>query len=154
MDQNAAIRKFQAFVKAEGETLGRLLFWAERRVLEDTLSRVADDGGGLTLAQISLMQQLCLGNSRLTDLARRMGMTKQAVGQIVDDLEQKGIVRRTPDPTDKRAKLIGHTSKGFALIGRLIDATLTAEREIARDIGRKELASLKATLMRITADRE
>lgn len=152
MDRDAAIRKFQAFVEAEGETLGRLLFWAERRVLEDSLNRLEGGSGELTLAQISLMQQLCLGSTRVTDLARRMGMTKQAVGQIVDLLEQKGLVGRAPDPTDGRAKVIDHTPKGFALIDRLIDATLETERDIARTIGRKDLAALKAILTRITVE--
>ena len=107
MERDVAIRKFQAFVEAEGETLGRLLFWAERQVLEKTLARV-EDGGALTFAQISLLQQLCLGSTRLTDLARRMGLTKQAVGQIVDTLEQKGLVARLPDPADGRAKVIDY----------------------------------------------
>lgn len=149
MDRDVAIRKFQSFVEAEGETLGRLLFWAERRVLENTLARV-EDGGELTLAQFSLLQQLCLGSTRLTDLARRMGLTKQAVGQIVDTLEQKGFVARRPDPADGRAKVIDYTQDGYALIDRLIDATLAAERRIAQTIGRNDLAALKALLTRIT----
>ena len=81
-----------------------------------------------------------------------MGMTKQAVGQIVDALEQKGLVRRTPDPTDGRAKAIDYTPKGFAMIDRLIDAALLAERDIARAIGRKDLATLKAILTRMTGE--
>ena len=152
MDRDSTIAKFQSFVDAEGETLGRLLFWAERRVVEATLTRPEARAGNLTLAQFSALQQLCLGSTRLTELGIRLGLTKQAVGQIVDTLEQKGLVRRTPDPTDGRAKIIGYTKQGFALIDRLIDATLAAERDIARAIGPRDLATLKATLARIAAD--
>src|SRR2546430_13380949 len=40
---------------------------------------------------------------RLTDLARFAGMTKQSVGEMVDDLVERGYVERVPDPEDGRA---------------------------------------------------
>ena len=43
---------------------------------------------------------------RLTELATLAGMTKQSVGEIVDDLVDLGYVERIPDPADSRAKLI------------------------------------------------
>jgi DNA-binding MarR family transcriptional regulator len=50
---------------------------------------------------------------RLTELASLAGLTKQSVGEIVDDLERLGYLERFPDPTDKRAKLIRLTDKGL-----------------------------------------
>jgi DNA-binding MarR family transcriptional regulator len=50
---------------------------------------------------------------RLTELASLAGLTKQSVGEIVDDLAELGYVERFPDPTDKRAKLIRLTPKGL-----------------------------------------
>ena len=38
------------------------------------------------------------GGSRLTDLAESSGLTKQAVGEVVADLEELGYVERAPDP--------------------------------------------------------
>ena len=49
---------------------------------------------------------------RLTELASLAGLTKQSVGEIVDDLAGLGYLERYPDPTDKRAKLIRLTEKG------------------------------------------
>ena len=49
---------------------------------------------------------------RLTELADLAGMTKQSVGEIVDDLAELGYVERIPDPADRRAKLIRLTAKG------------------------------------------
>src|SRR4051794_31556798 len=49
---------------------------------------------------------------RLTVLANLAGMTKQSVGEIVDDLVERGYVKRIPDPEDKRAKLICLTERG------------------------------------------
>src|SRR3954453_7267586 len=49
---------------------------------------------------------------RLTELAHLAGMTKQSVGELVDDLVDHGYVERIPDPEDRRAKLICLTERG------------------------------------------
>src|SRR5215216_19447 len=50
--------------------------------------------------------------TRLTVLAQRATMTPQAMGELVDDLERAGYVRRVPDPADRRAKLVVLTDRG------------------------------------------
>src|SRR5215210_5183089 len=50
--------------------------------------------------------------SRLTDLAERAGLTKQAVGEAVTELERLGYLTRVPDPHDRRAKIIKLTERG------------------------------------------
>ena len=50
---------------------------------------------------------------RLTELAQLAGMTKQSVGELVDDLVDLGYVERIPDPQDRRAKLICLTDRGI-----------------------------------------
>ncbi len=49
--------------------------------------------------------------TRMVDLAARLGMTKQAVGQIVDDLVAAGYLARVPDAADGRAKRAVYTEK-------------------------------------------
>lgn len=53
---------------------------------------------------------------RLTELADRAGMTKQAMSELVVELERLGYLHRSPDPSDGRAKLIGFTDKGRAAV--------------------------------------
>src|SRR3954453_22557075 len=50
--------------------------------------------------------------SRLTDLAEKTRLTKQAMMSMVDDLENRGYVRRVPAPADARAKLVRLTAHG------------------------------------------
>jgi DNA-binding MarR family transcriptional regulator len=50
--------------------------------------------------------------SRLTELAERANLTKQAVGEVVSELERAGYVERVPDPSDGRAKIIRLTERG------------------------------------------
>ena len=49
--------------------------------------------------------------TRASVLADRAGMTRQAMGELIDELEAQGYVERVPDPDDRRAKLIRPTGK-------------------------------------------
>jgi DNA-binding MarR family transcriptional regulator len=91
--------------------------------------------------------------SRLTDLADRAHMTKQSVGEVTTDLEQRGYVQRVPDPSDGRAKIIRLTVRGNeaqALGWDLIDEI---EREWAERFGAERIAALRETLEAVTAER-
>jgi DNA-binding MarR family transcriptional regulator len=90
--------------------------------------------------------------SRLTDLAERAHMTKQTVGEVTSDLEQRGYLERVPDPTDGRAKIIRLTDRGRAAqtLGRaLIDQI---EFEWAERLGVERVAALLNALETITAE--
>lgn len=49
--------------------------------------------------------------TRSSVLADRAGMTPQAMGELIDELEALGYVKRAPDPQDRRAKLVVPTAK-------------------------------------------
>jgi DNA-binding MarR family transcriptional regulator len=70
----------------------------------------------------SVMEQLDFEDGlRLTDLARGAGMTPQALGELVDQLEALGYVERRPDPDDRRAKRIYRTARAASVGGRVRD---------------------------------
>jgi DNA-binding MarR family transcriptional regulator len=83
---------------------------------------------------------------RLTELASLAGLTKQSVGEIVDDLAKLGYLERYPDPTDKRAKLTRLTEKGLDAqrIGFSLFAKL--ESDWAEAFGADRLAALRSLL--------
>jgi DNA-binding MarR family transcriptional regulator len=89
--------------------------------------------------------------SRLTELAASAGLTKQAVGEAVTELEQLGYVTRTPDPQDGRAKIIKLTDLGLDVVikGRRIFSQI--ESEWAEQIGPELVASLREAVTRIAA---
>jgi DNA-binding MarR family transcriptional regulator len=89
--------------------------------------------------------------SRLTELAERAGLTKQAVGEVIPELEQLGYVTREPDPRDRRAKIIKLTPKGrdACLTGRRLFAEI--EREWAEEFGDELLTALREAAERISA---
>ncbi|MCK5749283.1 MarR family winged helix-turn-helix transcriptional regulator [Oricola sp.] len=53
---------------------------------------------------------------RQSDLIARMGISKQAVQQLVDGLEGEGVLERIADPDDKRGRILRHTAKGRAAL--------------------------------------
>ena len=84
------------------------------RYMEDRIFRAIQDAGfdDWTLAQVRVFQRLAPDGSRLTDLADQAQMSKQSAGVLVDQLERLGYVRRVPDPTDGRARLIVIEKRG------------------------------------------
>ena len=84
------------------------------RYMEDRIFRAIQDAGfdDWTLAQVRVFQRLAPDGSRLTDLADQVQMSKQSAGVLVDQLERLGYVRRVPDPTDGRARLIVIEERG------------------------------------------
>ncbi|MGH3682522.1 MAG: MarR family winged helix-turn-helix transcriptional regulator [Natronosporangium sp.] len=78
--------------------------------------------------------------SRATELATRSGRHKQIVGRTVDELEALEYVTRSPDPADRRAKLVVPTARGRAAI-QLSD-------QIMADIGRRSAAAVGADAYR------
>jgi DNA-binding MarR family transcriptional regulator len=88
--------------------------------------------------------------SRLTDIAERAGLTKQAVGEAATELERLGYLERVPDPRDKRAKIIRLTPSGLeaCLAGRRLFAEI--EREWAEEFGEDLLAKMREAAERIS----
>ena len=84
---------------------------------------------------------------RTTDIAARAGITKQAVGQIVDELEALGYVRREPDPADARARLVVYTERGKASMFDGLAALARVEARVAGAIPDPD--ALRLTLQRI-----
>ena len=84
------------------------------RYMEDRIFRAVQDAGfdDWTLAQVRVFQRLAPDGSRLTDLADQAQMSKQSAGVLVDQLERLGYVRRVPDPTDGRARMIVIEERG------------------------------------------
>lgn len=87
--------------------------------------------------------------SRLTDLARGANMSPQAMGELVDELEELGYVERKPDPTDRRAKLIMLTPRGHECIAAGIATIQGVESRLDEILGPRGHASLRRLLSRL-----
>jgi len=127
--------------------LGRLLGHAMRRFDERVLHLMAgNDGVPLALAHLAARDQisaahvhitrhLALEGSRLTDLAKAAGMSKQAMGDLVDQCTAWGLVQRQADVQDARAKRVVFTADGLAWLQAFKDAVAQAEAEFRQAVG-------------------
>ena len=127
--------------------LGRLLGHAMRRFDERVLQLMAhNEGAPLALANLAARDQisaahvhitrhLALEGSRLTDLALAAGMSKQAMGDLVDQCTAWGLVQRQCDLQDARAKRVVFTTDGLAWLQAFKDAVSQAENEFRQAVG-------------------
>jgi DNA-binding MarR family transcriptional regulator len=87
--------------------------------------------------------------ARLTDLASRTGVTKQALTFVIDRLVRNGYVERIPDPSDQRAKLIRLTDEGARASGVASATVAQLETRWRAKVGASEWSALRGTLIRL-----
>lgn len=85
------------------------------------------------------------GTSQAT-LVERVGLTKQAVQQLLDSLEADGIVRREPDPNDGRAKRVVYTKRGLAALADAVEVKRAIEDEYRERLGSRRYEALVLAL--------
>jgi len=103
-------------------------------------------------AHSAVFAQIDPEGSRLTTLARRANMSPQAMGELVDELEQLDYVLRRPDPSDRRAKLIILTEKGQACIAAGIATIEGIEQQLADRLGEHGHQQLRRLLTELLDD--
>ncbi|HYY55205.1 MAG TPA: MarR family transcriptional regulator [Candidatus Dormibacteraeota bacterium] len=93
--------------------------------------------------------------TRLTELAERAAMTKQSMGELVDDLVARGYLERTPDPRDARARIVRPTARGRRHLRDARKVVGEVEAELERRIGPGRARALREALREIAgaADR-
>lgn len=130
--------------------LGVLLFLPYRAMEQRVFAALAAAGfGDVTPAQARVFQRIAPGGSRLTDLAEQAQITKQSAGFLVDQLERAGYVRRVPDPTDARARLVRIAERGAAALPIAAAVVAEVEREWAGHLGRQRTQQLRQILTRL-----
>ena len=91
--------------------------------------------GQLGASHIHITRHLAVQGARLTELAQSAGMSKQAMGKLVDQCAAWGLVSRKPDPRDARARRIEFTELGRAWLAAHRQAVEQAEQELRTAIG-------------------
>ncbi len=96
-----------------------------------------------------LLPHIDLEGTRITTLADRVGISKQAVSELVDEMEEVGAVTRVPDPNDGRAKLVCFTDDGRRWILEGLQHLRELEWELARVLGAARLEAFRSTCSEI-----
>ena len=115
--------------------------------LRDDLERAGLDGLGR--ADGYVFRALDQQPLTVSELATRLGVTKQAAGQIVTDMEERNLVSRRPDPDDGRSRLLELTPEGRRALRRARTFHRRFEARLARELGPEAVATVVQVLERV-----
>ena len=154
MDSNALSSGFTQGGLAEptagppliGALLRRPLEVVRRHMLERLHERGFDD---LEAAHLVVLQYPGPHGVRPSELAARLGMSKQAVNYQLGELERRGYLVRRQDPDDQRSKRIALTGRGYAAIPVIREAVGEVEAAWARELGPDRFAEIRALLVEL-----
>lgn len=131
-------------------SVGQVLFRAARLYNELAIQRVqAQREPRFRTAHTHLFPHLDTQGQRLTELARKAGASKQAIGPLVNDLVDWGVVERVADPSDRRASLLRLTPAGGAAFLDGLHVLGGIEAELAGVVGHESMTALHTTLLRM-----
>ncbi len=126
-------------------------FIAVMRLVRSASSRA--EVAGLSNARYELLHVLIHdGPTRMGTVAERLGVSPRTVTPMVDALERARLLRRVPDPTDRRAQLLKLTPAGVALMRRAHEARVALVARVFDGLDRSDRATLAGLLDKIRAN--
>lgn len=132
------------------EHIGRLFLRAHRVFSERAFEKFQTyHHPGLRFTHMALIAQLDVEGTYITTLAERAGMTKQAMSQLVDELESRGYVQRAPDPHNRRATLVTFTEDGVRLLRDAYQIKQEIEAEYVAVLGEDGFNQLRSLLVKL-----
>jgi DNA-binding MarR family transcriptional regulator len=118
-----------------------------RAAQADCLARLNRAGySDLRMRHLVLLEGLPREGARVTTLATQTGMSKQAMGELIDEIEASGYIERQNDPADRRARLIVFTPKGQRAYEQALVILGEMERDYAGIVGADRYREVRSTL--------
>ena len=133
--------------------IGRLLLRAHRHFTDSTLTKLQSRGhSSLGAAAIALIPYIDLEGTRAATLSERAGISKQAIGQLLTELEAAGYIKRQADPDDGRAAIIVFSDLGWRLLRDSYNLKLEIEAEYSAILGERRMKALREALKLLIAN--
>jgi len=117
--------------------------WVVDQIYASALAAGFDD---LSRSHVAVFRFPTSAGLRPTELAERLAITKQSVNDLLRDLEARGYVRLTVDPSDRRARIIQLTARGQQLEHHIYEAARAAEQQVASILGQRRFKEFRAAL--------
>ena len=142
----------EAVRRRREQMLLRLLFRATHAMNAEMARRVRAGGyHEFQPAFTAVLAHIDTEGTPVSTLARRIGVSRQAVSQVLQSIEAAGLVERQPNPNDARSVIVLHTARGRAILTHALDAMSSIEAECARTVGTDTIADLKRHLADLLA---
>jgi DNA-binding MarR family transcriptional regulator len=132
------------------ENLGRLLLIAVDN-WQAALVRGLQKAGFRDLrdAHMHLLRYIDVDGTRITEIAERAGVTKQAIGKMIATCEKLNLVRTIADPNDGRAKIVAFTKQSRAVIVAEEAVIRRIDEQLRARLGSANFAKLRTSLLAI-----
>src|SRR3954454_17616445 len=128
--------------------IGALLRTPWEAVQRRMLERLHDDGfTDLDFAHLNVFQYPGPQGARPSELAARLGTTKQALNYLLGELERLDYIQRRPDPDDLRSKRVVLTRRGTSAIRVIRETVAEIETAWAQQLGPERFAQFRALLL-------
>ena len=121
-------------------------------VLDNMRRREVSEALGMSFGRARAIRRLAREPLSMGALAAALGIDPPNATVLVDDLEDQGLVRRRPHPTDRRAKLVEATRRGKTL-ARRADAILATPPAALSALSSDDLDALHRILASVRAAR-
>ncbi|MCO4743657.1 MAG: MarR family transcriptional regulator [Proteobacteria bacterium] len=138
---------YERLESAKRNSTGQLLLRCARLFNQRALERVRTETGvRVRPAHTALLPHIDLEGTRLTTLAGRVGVSRQAVAKQVRELERHGLLERMPDSDDGRANLVCFSESGREMLLEGLQVLGRVEGEVANELGPARMQLLRRTL--------
>ncbi|RLT93255.1 MarR family winged helix-turn-helix transcriptional regulator [Ketobacter sp.] len=121
----------------------RAFYWADEG-LQNALKK--QGWPSITRAQSLVFVNISEGVTRPSEIASRVGVTRQAIHQTINEMVELGYLTLQPDPTDRRAKVVVYTEKGKEVGGATVSALQEIESSLSNRIGTERVVALREAL--------
>ncbi len=134
-------------IEMRENNIGRLFQHAARAYSERALTLLHEKGfSDITLFHTVLISNLDTSGAQISAIAEKAGITKQAMGQLANELEKKGYVKKTKSSEDSRAYLISFTERGENALLAAYEIKVIIEHEYQELLGLDNLDNLRGLL--------
>lgn len=100
----------------------------------------------ISRSQSIMFANIALGIRRPADLARNLGVTRQAVSKMLQEMAEQDLVVIEPDPEDRRAQLVSFSEKSTRLRADALDILGKLEEQLGSILGKNEIEALTRSL--------
>jgi DNA-binding MarR family transcriptional regulator len=129
-----------------GDVLQRFRDDMAEQMQQPAMRRRAAVARGLRSSQIRLLSMTPAAGMRVTDLAERVGMSKQALGEFANELETRGLMESVRDPADRRVRIVRPTALGRRAVTQAEAVIAAVEQQWRERLGEQRWTELRALL--------
>jgi DNA-binding MarR family transcriptional regulator len=104
---------------------------------------------GIKQTHNAIFATLSAEGMRAVDMAARLGMTRQSMGEIIREMVALGILEMRPDPTDRRAKLVVYSEEGLRIAADGLAHIQDLDRRFTEEFGAEDYETARRVLRRV-----